>query len=147
MEYFSNWDISTIHLATSSPFYQEPEKIAHRFRLGMDRVKYVLHFLEKNNLVDQKDNRWIFKGDPIFLKKESPLNHLHQINRRDQVARSIREYDPENIHFATVFAVSRSHFEELKSDIKLLIERAHRQIIASPSEEIYSLVIDLFKVV
>ena len=147
MEYFSNWDVSTIHIATSSQAFQEPEIIAERFRMSLERVHYVLQFLEKNNLVERNGKKWVFKGDPIYLAKESALHNIHQINRREQVARSLREHDHEDIHFATVFAISKAHFNELKSDVKSLIEKAHQKIVKSPSEEVCSLVIDLFKVV
>ena len=146
-EYFSNWDISTIHLATSSAFFQEPKKIADRLRLNINRVIFVLKFLESNGLVEHKSDKWVFKGEPIYLAKDSPLNYIHQINRRDQVARSIREFNHDDIHFASTFMISKKQFDELKNDIKQLIEAAHKKIVPAPSEEIYSLVIDLFKVV
>ncbi len=146
-EYFSNWDVSTIHILTSSPLFQDPKKISDRLGLNINRVNVVLKFLETNNLVERQGIRWIFKGDPVYLPKDSPLNYIHQINRRDQVARSIREFDPEDIHFASGFMISKKQFDELRNEIKLLIEVAHKKIVASPSEEFYSLVIDLFKVV
>lgn len=147
IEYFSDWDVSTIHIATSSPNFQEPEKIAERFRIRLARVNYVLQFLKKNDLVEHVGKRWIFNGELIFMAKDSALHHIHQINRREQVARSLREHDPDDVHFAMVFAISDTHFKELKSEFKLLIEKAHQKIVKSPSEEVCSLVIDLFKVV
>lgn len=146
-EYFSNWDISTIHLATSSPLFQDPKQISERLRLNINRVNFVLKFLETNNLVDCLGNKWVFKGDPIYLPKDSVLNFVHQINRREQVARSIREPDQEDIHFASAFMINKKQFDELKKDVKFLIENAHKKIVDAPSEEMYSLVIDLFKII
>lgn len=146
-EYYSNWDVSIVHLATSTPHLQKPEAIAERFRLSLKRVNYVLNFLVQNNLVELVNKKFIFKGSSIYLEKESPLNQLHQINRRDQSLRSLRENDQENIHFASSFVITKKEFADLKKDIKTLIENSHKKIIESPSEEVYSLVIDLFKVI
>ena len=147
VEYFSNWEISLIHLLTSSSHYQTPKAISARLKIRIKRVEYVLNFLTKNNLVENLYDRWIFKGDPIFLAKESSLNFIHQANQRNQVVRSIRELNNEDLHFCSTFIISAQHFEELKKEINLLIEKSHQKITASPSEELYSLVIDLFKIV
>ncbi len=147
IEYFSNWDIPIIHLATSIPFLQEAITISNRLKLDIKRVEYVLNFLNLNKLVEFKKNKWIFSGDPIFLPKQSPLNLIHQTNQRNQIARSLRELSNEDIHFCSTFVISAKQFEEIKKEIRSLIESSHRNIVSSPSEEIYSLVIDLFKVV
>lgn len=147
VEYFSHWDFSTIHVATSVPHLQTIEELAARFKLDPVRVKEVLSFLHDRGLVIQTNDRWVHSGESFFIPRESVLNNFNQMVRREQGIHSLRSQDKSNIHFGSIFTMSAEQFEALKGEISDSIEKSLKKIGDSPSEEVYSLVIDFFKVV
>jgi uncharacterized protein (TIGR02147 family) len=146
-KYFSSWIPSTIHMATSSDAFQTIQALALRLRLSPAKVTQTLLLLEELGAVTQNGKIWKYSGGPIHFARKMPVNVQHQVSRRNQAIRSIEDENPEDVHFSSIFTISRATFKGLKAELLDYIERSHQEIHRSESEELYEMCLDLFCVV
>jgi uncharacterized protein (TIGR02147 family) len=145
--YFASWVPLTLHVATSSPHLQTVEKLAERFHLSPAVVEENLFFLEEYNLVKREGKRFKFSGESIHLPKTSSLHGVYQVNQRTQAIRSIHEKDKNSLHFSSVFTIDKKSYKDLLEICNKAIEDTHKVIHESGTEEVYSINLDLFRVV
>jgi uncharacterized protein (TIGR02147 family) len=145
--YFSSGLPSLIHMATSSEKLRTVEALATRFRLPPARVGEILAFLEEINLVEKKGSHWRYASPPLHFPRESAINIVHQLGRRNQAMRAIEENDPNDLHFSSVFTLDAETYAKLKTDLLDHIESSHRRIHAGGTTEVYSMCLDLFRAV
>ncbi|MBC7540935.1 MAG: TIGR02147 family protein [Bacteriovorax sp.] len=146
-KYYSNWIPSTIHVSTSSQYLQTVESLSLRFHLPIALVEENLAFLEKYNLVKKESGRWIFSGESIHLPKAYALNEPYQVSWRSKVIESIQKKNKENLHFSSTFTIDKNSYKEILEVCNKAIEDAHKIIHGSGTEEVYSICVDLFKVI
>jgi uncharacterized protein (TIGR02147 family) len=144
--YFSNWDVSVVHLATSVEELQTPSALATRFKIPPKRIEEILKFLIENEMVTSMKGRYCFKGSSLYLPKDSVLNLVNQLNSRALAEKSLRSGDIDSLHFSSKFVIAKKDFEELKKNVRDFIEQEHKKIPDSKCEDVYSLVIDVFRV-
>jgi DNA-binding MarR family transcriptional regulator len=147
LQYLSTWIPSTVHLLTSSPEFCTPAKIAQRLSLTQDKVSETLFFLEKYGFVEREGSQWKFKSGSKHLEKDSPLQHLLQVGRRELVSRSLTQGSPASMHFSSVFTLSEKDLMEIKDVMTRSIERSHNLIQASGTEKLACICIDVFEVI
>lgn len=145
--YFGSWMPGTIHAATSSAQYQTITAIAERFGLTPKKVEEVLQLLLNAQLVSKEGTSYKFATDSIFLPRSSALNETHQTNRRLQALKSITAASPDDLHFSSMFTIDKKDLEAVKNIFSDAIEKSHEKIQASGTEEVYSICLDVFKVV
>lgn len=146
-KYYSSWIPLTIHAATSSEHFQTVEAIAERFSLSLQLVEENLAFLVKYNLVTQKQDRFIFSGESIHLPKSYALNEPFQVSLRTKVIEAIQKKNKSDLHFASTFTISKKSYKDILEILNKAIEDAHQVIHDSGTEEVYSICLDLFKVI
>jgi len=147
VEYYSSWQPSVLQLATSCPHLQTETELAQRFSLDITQVRSILEFLHESGLVALKDGRYEHTGKSIHLPKQHPLHKPFQRLRREMVFRSLDKPVEDNLHFSSGFATSKKHVKKLREEFLNLIEATHRDLAETASEEIFILVVDLFKTV
>ncbi len=146
-QYFSSGIPSTIHMATSSPKFSKPQQIADRLSLSLELVEDNLRFLERYGLIKKEGSDFRFAGSSMHLPKNSVLNEAHQTGRRMQAIRSIQENSKEALHFSSVFTLDKKQFDELKNLFAKFVQESHEHIHSGGTDELYSMCLDLFKVV
>ncbi|MGZ3808308.1 MAG: DUF4423 domain-containing protein, partial [Bacteriovorax sp.] len=103
--------------------------------------------LEKFHLVKREGMKWIFSGESIHLPKASALNGPYQVSLRTQVIKSIQEQSKKDLHFSSVFTIDKKSYKDILDVCNRAIEDSHKVIHESGTEEVYSICIDLFRVI
>lgn len=146
IEYYSSWKPSILHLATSCAHLQTDAALAERFSLDLNEVREIMGFLKDSGLVTVKNGKYQFSGASIHLPKGSSLHKVFQRGRRDLVIHALGEPQKESLHFSSAFATSKRHCDEIRSALLSLIERIHRELPRTESEDLQILAMDFCKV-
>lgn len=144
--YYSSWIYSAVHMALALPKAQSPKAIAQKFNIPEKMATEVVSFLESSGLVEFKNGKYEFTKMRIHLDRNSNFIQRHHINWRSQSLQSVEKNYPDDLHFSNAFAVSESDFKKIKEIFIKSIESAREIIKPSPSEEVYSITLDVFKV-
>lgn len=145
-KYYSTWFYSAIHIALAVPELQNARSIAKKFNLPEEMVASVIQFLEECGLVEKEQGTYKFTKMRIHLDRNSDFIQRHHINWRSQTLQSVEKNLPDDLHFSTVFAISKSDFKNIKEIFIQAIESARAIIRPSESEEVYAITMDVFKV-
>lgn len=147
MKYYAQWYWSAIHIIVSIPEYGTPDAIAARLGLARSRVVAVLSELELMGLVRREpDGRYAVGTASLHLSKSSPCYGLHHANWRTLAARTLPLQREENLHYTSVFSISRADFEHIRSELLEQVKSSRERIAASRDEELACLALDLFLV-
>lgn len=144
--YFSSWLPSAIHVLTSSKNYQSVDKIAERLHLPKEDVKEFLDFLVRMKWVQKTDQKYQYSAGNIHVPKESPLQSSMQMTRRHIAMNSIVLNPADAIHYSSMFTLDLESFEELKKLTTSFVQKSAKAIDAGGTEELYTLCVDLFRV-
>jgi uncharacterized protein (TIGR02147 family) len=144
-KYYSTWYYTAIHMALAVPELQEPPAIARKFNLPLELVVEVISFLQECGLIIKEKNSYVFTKMRIHLDRNSDFIHRHHINWRSQSLQSVEKNLESDMHFSTVFAVSKSDYDQVREIFVAAIESARKVIRPSESEEVAAITFDLFK--
>jgi uncharacterized protein (TIGR02147 family) len=145
--YFSSWIPSAVHILTSSIEFQTPGAIAKRLGLPLRKVQETLEFLEGVSFVERSGSRWSFKRNSFHVPKESALQPAVQATRRELAARSMALNPVGAIHFSSLFTIDEADMKAIQDLLRDLVEKSHRLIQDSGTENLACLCLDLFEVV
>jgi len=144
-KYYSTWFYSAIHIALAIPEYQNSKALSQKLHLPEDIVVEVIRFLESCGLIENIKGQYQFTKKRIHLDRNSDFVHRSHINWRSQSLQSVEKNLKSDLHFSTVFAVSKDDFENIKEVFIQAIESARKIMPPSPSEEICAITLDVFK--
>jgi uncharacterized protein (TIGR02147 family) len=144
--YYSGWQPSVLHLATSCPQFGTAQALASHFQIPEKKVFEIINFLLKRGLiVEGPPGVYKCQESPIHLEKCSPLHFSFQKTQREMALRSLEETPKKenNIHYSDIFATSKSHYIQLRRELLKQIEKTKQDQVTDRSEEIALFVIDL----
>lgn len=147
IQYYSSWEPSVLHVATSCSKLQTVQSLAQVFHLSEQRVCQILSFLLELGLVTQ-DGKDLFEinSTSLHLAKNEPLHLVFQKVRREIVTRRLGDRSTEvDFNFSSIFATSKEHMGKLRRDLLHLIEASHSDLATTESEEVALLVIDFLQ--
>lgn len=142
---FSQWQPSTVHLATACPQYRTPKAIAKTLQLEVEHVKRLLNWLEENGFVTRNGDEYTHSGKSLRMPRESPLYPSIQRSRRELALRYLDRGGEDNLHFSSVFATTRDHLKEIQEQFSNQLERTHRSLPNYDSEEVGIMIMDFFR--
>ena len=144
--FYSSWMYACIYIAVAVPKLQDVQKLSQRFNLPEKMVADILNFLIESGMLEKVNGKFELTKKRIHLDRNSHYIQHHHINWRSQCLQSVEKNFPDDMHFSTVFAVTEKDFARIKEVFVKAIESAREVINPSPSEEVYSITLDLFKV-
>ncbi len=97
--------------------------------------------------VEKRGDKWSYKGGAIHIPKESPWQTSLQLNRRQLAIRSIAAEPEDAVHFSSVFTIDIKDAEDLQKLIGNFVEKSHKIIHKSGTEELFCMCVDFFVVV
>ncbi len=145
-KYYSAWFYFAIHIALVIPELQEVNALSKRFNLPVDLVVSVISFLQDCGLVIQENCEYKFTTTRIHLDRNSDFIQRHHINWRSQCLQSVEKNLKEDMHFSTVFTISKSDYYLVRESLINAIENVRKIIRPSASEDLAAITLDLFKV-
>jgi uncharacterized protein (TIGR02147 family) len=143
-KYYSTWYYAAIHIALAVPEFQNPQKIAEQFRLPLQVVNDVIHFLQDAGLIENIKGKYHFTKRRLHLGADSAFVQGHHIHWRSQALQSVEKNMPDDLHFSTVFAIAHDDFKKIKEILVSSIESARAVIKPSESEQVCAITLDFF---
>jgi hypothetical protein len=142
--YYSLWLYAAVDVATSVPALQTTEALCEAFQLPLSTLGPILGFLRECGVVEQKENRWINTGRPIYLTSDSPHIRKHHLNWRLKAMQLIEQPKSANLHYSSVISLSAKDFERLKEQFIQTISSARELVKGSKDEVVAAYCIDCF---
>ncbi|OQW48811.1 MAG: hypothetical protein A4S09_13515 [Proteobacteria bacterium SG_bin7] len=143
-EYYSSWIYSAAHIATTIPFLQTRETIAHHLNIPIQKINGVLEFLISIGVVGARGNKYIPGKTEIRLGNDSKNIIRHHSQWRQQAIDSLDREGILDLHYSGVFSLSKSDLARIK-DLLLESIRSATQIVRdSKEEELCCMNMDLF---
>ncbi len=144
--YFTSWYWCAIHMATACPNLQSTTEISEHFDIPKHKVESVLQKLFEYGLVTKNGNKWEYQTGAVHLPRESSLTEVHQSQWRDRAMIDLQKSGENSVHFTSVSSMSAKDYSKLKDLAQQLIANSKKIIHPSPSEDVYCINIDTFKV-
>lgn len=146
LQYFSSWISCALQFLTMIPQLQTVQALSERLSLKPQIVSDYLSQLQKQDLVEFKNNKWINKSNNFHLPKESPLVVLHHQNWRNRATLDAQNIQSDHIHFTGVYTVSITDYHRIKEMLLSFIADTNLLVGPSECEEGIALTCDLFRI-
>lgn len=143
--YYSSWYWSAIHISTSISSLQTPENLSKRFGLSIAKIRTILETLQKYNLVEYTNGRWIFHKPAGHLSRDSAMTELNHAHWRQRAILNVQSDDADAVHYTSVLTIKPDDFIRIRDTLIQAISDSRKISDPSPSEEIYCLTLDFFK--
>jgi hypothetical protein len=130
--YFSTWAWQAIHLGTSCPDLQTPQKISQALSLPAAKVEEMLRVLEERKLVKKEGQRWKYASGQAHLPAASPSLPAFLLSWRTKANEHGALNPGMNLHFTGVQALSKKDAGLLALMLRETLRRFHE--VAGPSE-------------
>ncbi len=143
--YYSRWYYAAIHMIVTIPEYTSKKEICDYLGLRMSVLNEALNFLTASGLVVQTKKGYIAGKARVFLKGDSPLIVQHHQNWRMQAIESFTNSHKENLHFSSVYTLSREDFVKIKEKLLTHIQEVREVVKPSREEELCVFNVDFFK--
>lgn len=145
--YYSSWHFGAIHAMVSVPGFQDPETIAQRLEISVQKVQEALEFLLSTRLLERNDQGGMIIGrGQIHLGVDSPLISKHHINWRLQAMRSIEKNIEKGLHYSSVLSISQTDANLIREKLIEFLQDIRPIIRDSKEEKVCSLSVDFFDI-
>jgi uncharacterized protein (TIGR02147 family) len=147
LQYYSTWQPSLVHLATSCSGLRTAEKISKALNLGETQVQGILEFLFKNNLVTRDSaGQYVHNGKSLHMEKDSPIHAIFQKARRELSLQKLSDSHSESdFRFSSAFTTSKKHQAQFRKELLEVVDKFHKELAGTESEEVSMLVMDFFQ--
>ncbi len=146
MTFYSHWSYAALQVGAQVKGLRSARAAAKRFGLSDQQALYVFEFLMNIGLVQKKGPEFLPTGNWIRLSGDSPMLSQHHSNVRLKALQAVLEKREEDFHYSGYFSFSKTDLPKLKEIWLKAIREFQKDIEPSPSEEVYGLALDLFKI-
>ncbi len=147
LAYYSSWLYVAIHILTSIPQFQSRDQIARHLNLSLKQIAAPLQFLIEKNLVSESlQGKLAIRNARVHIAKDSKLLSKHHTNWRIRAIQSLDHEDDRNVHFSTVYSLSREDVFEVSKMIVNFISTLEPVFMNSAEEVAYCFNVDFFSV-
>lgn len=143
--YYSRWYYAAIHMIVTIPEYKTKKEISDYLGLRMDVLSEALNFLISSGLIVQTKKGYTTGKARVFLKGDSPLIVQHHQNWRMRAIDSFTNSQKENLHFSSVYTISKEDFIKIKEKLLTHIQEVREIVKPSKEEELCVFNVDFFK--
>ena len=148
VDFFSSPYCSLVHTFMTIPTYRrDPAKIAARLRIPEGEVKAALAILEKCDLIRATKKGYEVNTESRHLSQSHRLSRVYASSFRQKAIEYQQRLDnPEDYFFTTSFSADEETRTLLKAKFLELIKWLAPKVEAAPSEEVFHMNFDLFKI-
>lgn len=145
--YYSQWDLSAVHMALAVPKLRSPQALSRALHLSISRVDSILRILLDAGLVEFIEGEYRIGSVHLHLGQDSPFLHQHHTNWRVESLRRLQPESTSQLHYSGVFSLSQKDYHRLRANLVEVIKK--NLDIVKPSEEqiVVSQTIDLIPIV
>ncbi|WP_408098897.1 TIGR02147 family protein [Peredibacter sp. HCB2-198] len=143
-KYYSKWYYAAIHILITIPEYRDKKSISSYLGLPMSVVNEATDFLIETGLIAASKEGFNSGKGRIFLKGDSPFITQHHENWRMRAIENINLSGKNNIHFSSVYSLSKKDFEQIKEKLLTHLQEVREIVRPSKEEELCVLTLDFF---
>lgn len=145
-QFFSHWHYTVIVLLTALDKYQTAAQISEHLQLPLLQLRPMLDFLMEIGILQETKGKIKIKNLNIFVGQDSESVRRHHQNFRFKSQQFLDNADlSKNLFFTNPAVVSKEDAELIREKLIQFIEQYRKIAVPSPSEELYCLNIDWFK--
>ena len=141
--YYSNWLYGAIHILTSIPALQSAQAIATHLQIPIATAQRVLKDLTEMKLVSKDKDKFIHRGNDVYLPHHFPQSYSHHLNWRMRATE--RSMVKEDVHYTNVFSISKKDVEKLRHQIVEMIDEQRKKVRASGTDVAYAFCCDFLR--
>jgi hypothetical protein len=142
--YYSSWIYSTVHIGLTIPELDSREKHSNYLNLPLPIVVEALEFLIRCELVVFDGHRYTTKVSNVRLGNGSHNIRKHHSNWRTKALESLDREGPDELHYSSVFSLSKKDLVKVKDLLLSAIEQNAKLVKESGEEELVALCLDFF---
>jgi uncharacterized protein (TIGR02147 family) len=145
-KYYSSWLNAAVHIAATLNTGETVESIARRLEYAEDEVRKAADFLISIGLIEEKASRLRTTNNRVHLSRNSPLAPVSHSSWRVESIRHIQKMREENMHFSSVYSISKSDYWRIKKMLEEAILACEKVVRESKHEQdLCAISIDLYK--
>ena len=144
--FYSDWAYSAVRQITAIPGFHDLDSIASYFNFSKKHTKEIVDFLLLTGLCKEEKNRLVVGPRSTHLESTSPWVRIHHMNWRQKAMEKINDDKAGKLHYTSPLTISKKDVLKVREMIVQFLEQVDKVIEPSPSEELFCLNIDWFKV-
>lgn len=142
LSYYSSWLMQAVHILLSLKEFQNPERLATKLNLSVNRITQIIDELKRLELIEKDPKGYTLLNRALHLEKSSPLFATYHSQWRQYAIMKIHENSSEAINYTATLTISKADYLLVKSEIYKLIENVTKLASTSKEEEACCLNID-----
>ena len=143
--YYSDWQKMAVHAAATLPTATDPEQIARRLEIPLNRVHECLKFLLDRGFLTLKDGRYVDNVRQLHLGHDSAVIMRHHINWRLQAIEAFNQGGGDNLHYSSLITLSEKDLEQAKHLLRQAIDQIKALVRDSKDETMAVFNLDFFE--
>lgn len=143
--YYSDYLYTAVHTLISIPELRNVDALAQHLMTSRIRVMDVVQWLIAHGLCAGTPDNLENGPRSTYVDKDSPLAIRHHGNWRARGLECMRRPSETDLFFTAPFSVSQNDFDQIRKDVKLLIEKIAKRVDASEPEVMLAINLDLFR--
>jgi uncharacterized protein (TIGR02147 family) len=144
--YYSSWHFSAIHMLLLMSNFQTVSAISQRLDISAEIVEESLSVLQELKIVKKRDRTWSVVETDIHMPNKGLFAPIFHSNWRQRMATRVFNQSPEELHYSSVYAMSRNDYLLCKEHLLQALDKIRVIVKSSEEEEIFYLGIDACKV-
>jgi uncharacterized protein (TIGR02147 family) len=146
-KFYSHWYYSAIRLITSIPDRRDSLTISQKLGLPVEKVRTILEFLVEVGLVKlNAENEFEMGPASTHLESQSPFVNRHHSNWRLQALTKMELFDSDDLFYTGPMTLSHDDLVKIRKMAIDLVSDVRKIAVASKSEQLACLSLDLFKI-
>lgn len=143
-QFYSSWLYSAVHVMTSLEKGVDFEFICDRMKLPPSKIRKILEFLIKINMVVEKDGKFSPGTTFTHVGRDSAFVVQHHTNWRVKAIEKIESLNEEELMYSLNVSLSREDFKKLREELVQVIQNFLKVIKDSPAEDAAQFNLDFF---
>lgn len=144
--FYSDWAYSAIRQSVAIPNINTIEDIARYLDLPIEKVNSSVAFLLQTGLCKLTGKKIIVGPSSTHVESTSPWVNVHHLNWRNRGIHSLSNANALDLHYTSPVTLSSADCEIIRERLIQLIENVRAIVDPSPSEKMYCLNLDWFRV-
>ena len=144
IQYYSSWYWAAIHMCFHLSEFDSTTKVASKLGLPVNLVEEVTEELLNWGFLQEKKSYGICAAQVNFhLPKNAIYFQRQHYHWRQKVASCSNLYSPKELHFTSVFTISKKDYKVLKEQLMQFIKSMRKTIADSKEEDLAYVTLDL----
>ena len=143
---YSNWYYLAIWSLTAIPGFETLDLIVDRLNLSRAKGNQALEFLVRHGLINEHNGKLEIGPTLIHLESTSPNIPRHHQNWRNRAFLKYEAFEQNDVAYTAPITLSKKDAVVMREKVLKFVSETLELIKDSPSEELYCLCLDWFRI-